>query len=341
MNSLRQPVIRKQRPRSYSDEATHKTRATAATAATASSTGKKSIRDKIKSAIKSVKTAIIGKKNNNKSQLVLTVEVAVSNNLEILQEEVLADVEKIENKHPNISNRGENGDFISQIDESVKELVINLHKALEYTEYTRALFGQEPEEKQEPNSRESRESREPETVKIAKRALTEEEEQDILFEKVNKLIEVLATYLINDKEANMLRFSKNNDTPVKYTVSIIGLGIDINYATLKELLEIISSRIQTVIMLCFFGCNDNVKKALNDFKKTYNKKPINTKELYLKFLYILSAYITGNNKIKYNIKGKIFNEIPPEILILLNDKSIGGKKRKPKKTAAKKSKRKY
>ncbi len=380
MNSLQKPANIKQRPRSYSDEATPRAaraatqraatqRAATATAraatqraatatpraatatpraataaqraaraatatpraaTAASSTRSKSISEKIKSVIKSVKTSIIGKKDKNKSQLVSTVEVAVSNNLEILQDEVLADVKKIENNYPNISNRDENGDFIYQIDETVKGLVIHLHKALEFTEHTRALFGQEPEAKQEPEP-----EPEPETQKMAKNSLTEEEQQDILFDKVNKLIEVLATYLLDEKEKFMLKFNKNNDTPVKYTLTIIGLGIDINYATLNDLLKIISSRIQAVIVLCFFGCNDKLKKALKDFKTTYNAKTLNIKQLYLNFLNILSAYITNNKNLKYNMGDKIVSEIPTEVLTLLNDKSVGGKrnKRKPKKAA--------
>ena len=348
MSSLQKPANRNeripQRPRSYSDEATPRAakaataatatpRAVTATAATAtataaSSTRNKTLKERIKSAIKSVKRSIIGNKNKNKSQLVSTVEEAVSENLEALQEEVLADVEKIENDHPDISNRGKNDDFVSQIDVTVKGLVIHLHKALEYTEHTRALFGQEPEPQAEPSQVKV-------SPQVAKRVLTDEEQQKILFEKVNNLIKVLATYLADDKGKSMLEFSKNNDSPVKYTLTITAMGININYATLNELLEIISSRIQTVIMLCYFVCSNELKTALNEFKKTYNTKPLDIKKLYLNFLNILSTYITGNKKLKYKIDKQLVKELPKEISTLLNDKSVGGKrhKRKPKKDA--------
>jgi hypothetical protein len=361
MNSLQKPANRNeripQRPRSYSDEATPKaataatattraataatatTRAaTAATATTraataataASSTRNKTLKERIKSAIKSVKRSVIGNKNMKKSQLVSTVEEAVSENLEVLQEEVLADVEKIEKDHPDISKRDKNDDFISQIDDTVKGLVIHLHKALEYTEHTRALFGQEPEPLAEPSQVKV-------SPQVAKRLLTDEEQQKILFEKVNNLIKVLATYLADDKGKSMLEFSKNNDTPVKYTLTITAMGININYASLNELLEIISSRIQTVIMLCYFVCSNELKTALNEFKKTYNTKPLDIKKLYLNFLNILSTYITGNKNLKYKIDDKLDTKLPKEISTLLNDKSVGGKrnKRKPKKAAKK------
>lgn len=333
MSSLQKPANRNeripQRPRSYSDEATPRAvTATAATPRAASSTRNKTLKERIKSAIKSVKRSIIGNKNKNKSQLVSTVEEAVSENLEALQEEVLADVEKIENDHPDISNRGKNDDFVSQIDVTVKGLVIHLHKALEYTEHTRALFGQEPEPQAEPSQVKV-------SPQVAKRVLTDEEQQKILFEKVNNLIKVLATYLADDKGKSMLEFSKNNDSPVKYTLTITAMGININYATLNELLEIISSRIQTVIMLCYFVCSNELKTALNEFKKTYNTKPLDIKKLYLNFLNILSTYITGNKKLKYKIDKQLVKELPKEISTLLNDKSVGGKrhKRKPKKDA--------
>jgi hypothetical protein len=340
MNSLRPATVKKDRTlraRSYAEEAKLQTR-TKTIFAKVVNTEKKSIKERIKEAIKSVKTSIVGKKN--KSELVSAVEDAVSKNLDKLEEKVLEDVKKIENKKSNISSTDKNTDYSYKIDDKIKELVINLNKALEYTEHTRALFGQKPEEKKE--LKELKELKKenvlvPETVIIAKKSLTEEEKQDILFEKVNKVIEVLATYLVDDKGKYMLKFSKSNDIPVKYTLSIIGLGIDINYSTFKDLLNIISSRIKAIIILCFFGCNDNVKKALNNFKKTYYAKILDIKQLYLDFLIIISSHIIDNKKIKFKINDKITNEIPTEILTLLSDTSGGGKKRKPKKTATKKS----
>jgi len=334
MNSLRPATVKKDRTfraRSYAEEAKLQTR-TKTIFAKVVNTEKKSIKERIKEAIKSVKTSIVGKKN--KSQLVTAVEDAVSKNLDELEEKVLADVEKIENKNSNILSTDKNTDNLYKIDDKIKELVINLHKALEYTEHTRALFGQKPEEKQEIKKEKELE---PKTVIIAKKSLTEEEKQDILFEKVNKIVDVLTTYLVDDKGKYMLKFSKSNDIPVKYTLSIIGLGIDINYSTLKDLLKIISSRIKAIIILCFFGCNDNVKKALNKFKTTYYAKNLDVKQLYLDFLIIISSHIIDNKKIKFKINDKITNEIPTEILTLLSDTSGGGKKRKPKKTPTKKS----
>jgi hypothetical protein len=331
MNSLRPATVKKDRTlraRSYAEEAKLQTR-TKTIFAKVVNTEKKSIKERIKEAIKSVKTSIVGKKN--KSQLVTAVEDAVSKNLDELEEKVLADVEKIENKNSNILSTDKNTDNLYKIDDKIKELVINLHKALEYTEHTRALFGQKPEDKQEIKKEKELE---PKTVIIAKKSLTEEEKQDILFEKVNKIVEVLTTYLVDDKGKYMLKFSKSNDIPVKYTLSIIGLGIDINYSTLKDLLKIISSRIKAIIILCFFGCNDNVKKALNKFKTTYYAKNLDIKQLYLDFLIIISSHIIDNKKIKFKINDKITNEIPTEILTLLSDTSGGGKKRKPKKTTS-------
>ena len=337
MNSLRPATVKKDktlRARSYTEEAKLQTR-TKAIFAKVVNTEKKSIKERIKQAIKSVKTSIVGKKN--KSELVSAVEDAVSKNLDKLEEKVLADVEKIENKNSNISSTDKNTDYSYKIDDKIKELVINLNKALEYTEHTRALFGQKPEEKKELKELKKENVLVPETVIIAKKSLTEEEKQDILFEKVNKVIEVLTTYLVDDKGKYMLKFSKSNDIPVKYTLSIIGLGIDINYFTFKDLLNIISSRIKAIIILCFFGCNDNVKKALNNFKKTYYAKILDIKQLYLDFLIIISSHIIDNKKIKFKINDKITNEIPTEILTLLSDTSGGGKKRKPKKLLQRKA----
>jgi hypothetical protein len=180
-----------------------------------------------------------------------------------------------------------------------------------------------------------------ESAQVAKRVLTDEEQENILFEKVNILIEILATHLVDRRGVNMLKFSKNKEFPTKYTLTITAMGVDIKYTALNELLKIISSRIDPVIFLCMFGCTENVKNGLKQFKKNYNKKPINTKELYFNFLDILNAHIVDNNKIFYKKDNEITPQIPNVISTLLKDKSVGGKKIKPKKAAASAKKRKF
>lgn len=339
-----QPVAAKkrapQKPRSYGDEAIRKTRTTAApraaTAATASSTGKKSIKERIKSAIKSVKATILGnKKGKSKlSKLEEAVDEAVKKDLEELEEKVLADVDNIEKDYPNKSKvEDEKDEFITKIDKTVKDFVININKVLEFTEHTRVFFSQD-------NAPEVRKEKSPEKVseQVAKRALTKEEQENILFEKVNIFIEVLAAQLVDNNGKKMLIFNKNKETPTKYTLTITGLGVDIKYTSLNELLKIVSGRIEPIIFLCrFFGCSDNVKSGLKQFKKTYNKIPIDTKELYFNFLDIVNAYISNNNTIYYKIDDQTISpQIPKELSTLLNDKTVGGKKhkRKPKKAAA-------
>jgi hypothetical protein len=264
---------------------------------------KKSIKNSISSAIEYVKSfKRKSKKNTNNEVLQSSITTFEEKKLDVLENEMINMVENVKVVE---SEAIEDSNIFNKFGDIIKNLTIELHNSIGFTEQTNAIEQsisvEEPKEVQEPK---------------------EVEQTDKNLNELNSILNFLADNILDDKkkkkEFSFCELTTSNTST--YTIRVISLGIAISYTTLEEFIEKIANRAGTVKSLCWFaGCPEQFNIELKKFIDLNNATQKDYDKIFKTFKNMIDAYLS---KKKPEIHSKIVQVI---------NLTGGGKKRKPKK----------
>jgi hypothetical protein len=279
---------------------------------------KKSIKNAISSAIEYVKSfKRKSKKNMNNNELQSTITIFEENKLEILESDMIKMVDNVKDAD---NGAIEDSNIMNKFEDVIKNLTIELHHAIGYTEQTNAI--------------EQIKANEQPTV-IAQPIVIEQpniNQHEKNLHELNNILNFLADNILDrNKKKKELSFSEltvaNRNTQ---TIRVISLGIAITYTTLEEFIEKIANRAGTVKSLCWVaGCPDQFNTELKKFIELNNATHKDYDKIFKCFKNMIGAYLSTK-----------YPDIHSKIQPLINT-TTGGKKMKPKKVtiSAKKPKK--
>ena len=261
---------------------------------------KKGIKNAISSAIEYVKS-FKRKSNKNNEELQSNTTTFEENKLDILENEMITMVDNVKD----IENEPqEDSKIMNKFGDIIKNITVELHNAIGYTEQSNAIKQIKVEEKsdvtEEPN------------INQTEKNLNE----------LNSILNFLADNILDgNKKKKELSFNELTVSSKKtYTIRVISLGIAVNYTSLEEFIEKIANRAGTVKSLCWFaGCPEQFIKELKTFIELNNATHKDYNNIFKCFKNMIDAYLSKKEP-----------DIHSKILPLIST-TIGGKKRKPKK----------
>jgi len=307
-----------------------------------SSGSKKTIKEKISSAIKNVKDYIKKKKNPNKYEAAIIEQDAEE--LSILEEKMNDIVDKI-----HIVETGKNKENEFEIENNKKELLAdifnNLSKDLnKLIQNTEAIFAisntndqQEQEQQQQEQQHQSNSILLQQSNKPGNNSGNKSRSNRDNLDMLNKILHCLANNYIDSKSNQELSFTPPIDTKQsKYTIKVISLRYKIEYSTFKEFVDKIAVRLGTVLTLCkWISCPKDVINEIEEFSKVYKSKKDIEDDIYynlLKNIIIKFLEYEKNNGRMYLDKKtqQRTQQIPDDLSKLLETQAKGGKKRRGK-----------
>ena len=260
---------------------------------------KKSIKNSISSAIEYVKSfKRKSNKNTNNEVLQSSITTFEENKLDVLENEMINMVENVKDVE---NGSTEDTNIINQFGDIIRNLTIELHNAIGFTEQTNAI----------------------EQI-IAIEQPKEVLQTDKNLNELNSILNFLADNILDGnkkkKELSFNELTVSNMKTSTYTIRVISLGIAISYATLEEFIDKIANRASTVKSLCWFaGCPEQFIKELKTFIELNNATQKDYNKIFKTFKNMIDSYLSKKDPI-----------IHSKILPLINT-TIGGKKSKPKK----------
>ena len=268
---------------------------------------KKGIKNAISSAIEYVKS-FKRKSNKNNEESQSNTIIFEENKLDILENEMVNmvdDVKDIENEPLEDSN------IMNKFGDIIKNITVELHNAIGYTEQSNALEQIKVEEKSEATEQ---------PLLVVQPNNVNQTEKNL--NELNSILNFLADNILDgNKKKKELSFNELTVSNKKtYTIRVISLGIAVNYTSLEEFIEKIANRAGTVKSLCWFaGCPEQFIKELKTFIELNNATHKDYNNIFKCFKNMIDAYLSKKEP-----------EIHSKILPLIST-TIGGKKRKPKK----------
>jgi hypothetical protein len=285
----------------------------------------------IKESIKGVKD-YISIKINKKSELLNKIVEVEQTKLDNLENEMINMI-NVNETDVNIQGTSvlgvtapDNG-IIKIFDNLFKNLSIELHNSLGYTEQTIEIIEQQAEAEHTPVQQHQQSADEPN------------------IQSLNTILKALADNLYDPMYTKELKkqllFTENSKQgkPTSYSIRLCGYGISITYCSLKEFFDKISSRVDFVMRLCWmFGCPDNFVIKIKQLQKLYKDYNTKSTEVFNVFKETVKVFLEHEKKHRTypNIEGgkksitSRTKDIPQEILILLPTTVSGGKRNKPK-----------
>jgi uncharacterized protein YeeX (DUF496 family) len=278
-------------------------------------TVKNSIKKAISSAIEYVKSfKRKSKKNSNNEDLQEKIE---DTKLEVLENEMIHMVENVVEHVNDVENSvTADANIMNQFGDIIKNLTIELHNAIGYTEQINAIEQAKANEQASANNQ---------PIIIAPTNVVDQSELN--FNELNNILNFLAENILDNnkkkKELSFTELAASNKKTSTYTIRVITLGIAISYTTLEEFLEKIASRAGTVKSLCWFaGCPEKFNTELKKFIELNNATQKDYNKIFKIFKKMIDAYLSIKNP-----------EIHSKIVHLISSTSGGkkGKSRKPRK----------
>jgi hypothetical protein len=269
---------------------------------------KKGIKNAISSAIEYVKS-FKRKSNKNNEELQSSITTFEENKLDVLENEMINMVENVKDEE---NEPHEDSKIMNKFGDIIKNITVELHNAIGYTEQSNAIKQIKAEEK--PNTTEQL------NVNQTEKNLNE----------LNSILNFLADNILDgNKKKKELSFNELTVSNKKtYTIRVISLGIAVNYTSLEEFIEKIANRAGTVKSLCWFaGCPEQFIKELKTFIELNNVTHKDYNHIFKCFKNMIDAYLSKKEP-----------DIHSKILPLIST-TIGGKKRKPKKVKVVKPKK--
>ena len=286
---------------------------------------KKSIKKAISNAIEYVKSfKRKSKKNVNNEDLQEKITKLEETKLEVLENEMIHMVENVKDVE---NSSTEDTNVLNQFGDIIKNLTIELHNAIGYTEQTNEIEQMKINEQTKVNNQDQSKANKQTSANVKTNAVDQSEKN---LNELNNILNFLADNVLDNNKKKELSFTelKSSDkNPSTYTIRVINLGIAISYTTLDEFLEKITNRAGTVKSLCWFaGCPEQFNIELKKFIELNNTTQKDYDKIFKIFKKMMDSYL---------IKKK--PEIHSKIAHLISSTS-GGKKRKPvKKTKKPKS----
>jgi hypothetical protein len=235
---------------------------------TSNPTVKNSIKKAISNAIEYVKSfKRKSKKNSNNEDLQEKITKLEETKLEVLENEMINMVENVDNVE---NSATEDTNPFNKFGDIIKNLTIELHNAIGYTEQTNAIEQAKVIEQVDTNER-------------ANTNIEDVDQTEKNLNELNNILKFLADNILDGskkkKELSFTELTASNKQTSTYTIRVISLGIAITYTTLEEFIEKIANRSGTVKSLCWFArCpeqfNIELKKFIelnNIVKKDYDK----------------------------------------------------------------------
>ena len=275
---------------------------------------KKGIKNAISSAIEYVKS-FKRKSNKKNEELQSSITTFEENKLDVLENEMINMVENVKDEE---NETIDDSNIMNKFGDIIKNITVELHNAIGYTEQSNALEQIKAEEK--PNTTEQPKATEQLNVNQTEKNLNE----------LNSILNFLADNILDgNKKKKELSFNELTVSNKKtYTIRVISLGIAVNYTSLEEFIEKIANRAGTVKSLCWFaGCPEQFIKELKTFIELNNAIYKDYNQIFKTFKNMIDAYLSKKDP-----------EIHSKILPLIST-TIGGKKRKPKKVKVVKPKK--
>ena len=273
---------------------------------------KKSIKNSISSAIEYVKSfKRKSNKNTNNEVLQSSITTFEENKLDVLENEMINMVENVKDVE---NGSTEDTNIINQFGDIIRNLTIELHNAIGFTEQTNAI--EQIIAIEQPKSEEK--------LNILLEQPKEVLQTDKNLNELNSILNFLADNILDGnkkkKELSFNELTVSNMKTSTYTIRVISLGIAISYATLEEFIDKIANRASTVKSLCWFaGCPEQFIKELKTFIELNNATQKDYNKIFKTFKNMIDSYLSKKDPI-----------IHSKILPLINT-TIGGKKNKPKK----------
>jgi hypothetical protein len=280
---------------------------------------KKSIKKAISSAIEYVKSfKRKSKKNSNNEDLQEKIAKLEETKLEVLENEMIHMVENVKDIE-NVEN-GSNVEtnILNQFGDIIKNLTIELHNAIGYTEQTNEIEQMKEDEQTKADNQDKSKANKQASPNV-KTNVIEQSEKNLT--ELNNILNFLADNVLDNNKKNEFSFTelKSSDKSTStYTIRVINLGIAISYTTLDEFLEKITNRAGTVKSLCWFaGCPEQFNIELKKFIELNNTTQKEYDKIFKTFKKMMDAYLSKK-------KPEIYSKISHLI-----SSTSGGKKRKP------------
>lgn len=278
-------------------------------------TVKNSIKKAISSAIQYVKSfKRKSKKDTNNEDLQEEIAKLEEIKLEVLENEMIHMVENVDDPINEVENGAtEDANILNNFGDIIKNLTIELHNAIGYTEQTNAIKQIKENEQKSVNEQAS-------AIVPTKKV----DQSELNFNELNNILNFLAENILDNnkkkKELSFTELTESNKKTSTYTIRVITLGIAISYTTLEEFLEKIANRAGTVKSLCWFaGCPEKFNTELKKFIELNNVAQKDYNKIFKIFKKMIDAYLSIKNP-----------EIHSKIVHLISSTS-GGKKGKPRK----------
>jgi hypothetical protein len=284
-------------------------------------TVKNSIKKAISNAIEYVKSfKRKSKKNLNNEDLQEKITKLEETKLEVLENEMIHMVENVVEPVNNVDNSvAADANILNQFGDIIKNLTIELHNAIGYTEQTNAIEQMKENDKASANKQANANNQ---PIVIAPTKTVDQSELNL--NELNNILNFLAENILDNnkkkKELSFTELTASNKKTSTYTIRVITLGIAVSYTTLEEFLEKIANRAGTVKSLCWFaGCPEKFNTELKKFIELNNTTQKDYNKLFKIFKKMIDAYLSIKNP-----------EIHSKIVHLISSTS-GGKKEKPRK----------
>ena len=305
------------------------------------SSAKSSVVVSIKKSINSVKKYITNKvknesnkkkdnkgKKDTKSELFEKIEEIETTKLDNLEREMIKQVNDI---HVNGKVSGDNIDIVKVFDDVLKNLTIELHNVLGYTEQTVAIIEDHYQEES--------------PAKLTAKQQSPKRSEEPKITDLNEILEALANNFYDLKNKKELLFTEHNSNggTSSYSIRHNYYGISITYSTLKEFFDKISSRVDFVMSLCWmFSCPEQLVMKIKKLKTLHSDYTANSNQIFKIFKETIKVYLDierhKSDPRKYPINAGALGAAAsasgktieiPEALLRLLPASTGGKKRKP------------
>ena len=267
---------------------------------------KKGIKNAISSAIEYVKS-FKRKSNKNNEELQSSITTFEENKLDVLENEMITMVENVKDAE---NETIDDSNIMNKFGDIIRNITIELHNAIGYTEQSNALEQIKVEE--QPKAV-------PQSLLVVQPTINQTEKN---LHELNNILNFLADNILDgNKKKKELSFNESTvSNKNTYTIRVISLGIAVNYISLEEFIDKIANRAGTVKSLCWFaGCPEQFIKELKTFIELNNATTKDYDHIFKCFKNMIDSYLSKKDP-----------EIHTKILPLIST-TIGGKKRKPKK----------
>lgn len=303
---------------------------------------KKSFKEKIKSAFKTVLILIGTKKKTMSVYETAAIDQGI-NDLVLLEEEIIKKVE--EENITEVTQSQSQNDIPPLLGEIYGTLIKGINDIITNSERTTKIFDTVNSAEQTTTTNQP--------INCAKQTTSTNQPNNRVenidyLKMLNKILKCLEDNFINKSKKKELLFTIL-PTGV-HNIKIISAGITITYSTFKEFINSIDKRFGMILSLCsipFSSCPNNIIPLIKKFRSDYQNKDCIKDDIFCNQLKnIIRAFI----KYEQEKKGRMYldtntqqltNKIPEELMNLLEIQTNGGRKRKPKNIKNKKIKKEY